>query len=469
MKYGLSEKQLTEICDILASHPAVEEAVIYGSRAIDTYKEASDVDIAIKGTKTDHSLAAKFKYQLEEETHLPFFFDITAYNTIDNAELKKHIRTKGKTIYRKGWREMRLGEMSVINTGKSNSQDAIYTGKYPLFDRSMLIKRSDKYLFDKEAIIIPGEGKEFIPKHYNGKFDLHQRCYAIHSFNKEFIPKFCYYYLTNHKEYFRSVAVGSTVLSLRLGHFEHLPIYLPPLSEQKAIAEILSSLDDKIDLLHRQNKTLEDMAQTLFRKWFIEDADEEWKIGTISDEFDFTMGQSPPSDSYNEEGIGVPMFQGNADFGSRFPQNRVYTTKPNRFAEIFDTLISVRAPVGEQNMAKERCCIGRGVASFRYKHDSKCYTYTYFKLRSLMKEIKKFNDVGTVFGSISKTDFQKMELVLPPREVVQQYEHEATATNEKIIKNCYQMNMLRKFQKTLLPKLINGEVRVIDENIKNTQ
>lgn len=151
---------------------------------------------------------------------------------------------------------------------------------------------------------------------------------------------------------------------------------LPPLPEQKAIAAVLSSLDDKIDLLHRQNKTLEFMVETLFRQWFIEDAGEDWDEGKLGDEFDFIMGQSPPGSSFNEDGIGIPMFQGNADFGFRFPSERVFTTEPTRFAHKFDTLISVRAPVGEQNMAHRECCIGRGVAAFRYKSNNDFYTYT---------------------------------------------------------------------------------------------
>lgn len=79
--------------------------------------------------------------------------------------------------------------------------------------------------------------------------------------------------------------------------------------------------------------------------------------------------------------VGIPMYQGNADFGFRFPTNRVFTTDPKRFAEKYDTLISVRAPVGEQNMANEKCCIGRGVASFSYKTNKSYYSYTFYKLR----------------------------------------------------------------------------------------
>ena len=137
---------------------------------------------------------------------------------------------------------------------------------------------------------------------------------------------------------------------------------------------MLSSLDDKIDLLHRQNKTLEALAETLFRQWFIEEAENDWEEGVLPDEFDFTMGLSPPGSSYNQEGIGMPMYQGNADFGFRFPTERVFTTEQKRLAKPLDTLISVRAPVGAQNMAKVKCCIGRGVAAFRYKNNPKYYT-----------------------------------------------------------------------------------------------
>lgn len=242
---------------------------------------------------------------------------------------------------------------------------------------------------------------------------------------------------------------------------------IPPLSEQKAIASILSSLDDKIDLLYRQNKTLEAMAETLFRQWFLEEAEEDWEQGKILNEFDFIMGVSPPGESYNEEGNGIPMFQGNADFEFRFPKNRVYTMSPIRFAEKYDTLISVRAPVGAQNMASEKCCIGRGLAAFRYKRNNAYYTYTYFKMKSLMEEIKQFNETGTVFGSISKGDFEEFEIVIPPDKLVDKFQSEIKPFDDKVITNSYQIRNLEKLRDTLLPKLISGEVRVKWEEGEN--
>lgn len=242
--------------------------------------------------------------------------------------------------------------------------------------------------------------------------------------------------------------------------FDTLYLPLPPLPEQKRIASILSSLDDKIDLLHRENKTLEAMAETLFRQWFIEEAKEDWKEGKLGDEFEFTMGQSPNGDSFNEDGIGFPMYQGNADFGFRFPTRRVFTTQPTRFAEINDTLISVRAPVGAQNMATEKCCIGRGVAAFRYKHNHDFYSYTYYKLKSLLEEIKQYNDNGTVFGSISKSDFENIDIVIPDINTIQHFQEQVKPIDDKIINNNKQIQTIIQQRDSLLPKLMNNEINI---------
>ena len=273
-----------------------------------------------------------------------------------------------------------------------------------------------------------------------------------------------FYYFFKDKETHRYLASNSSgsanQANISKNDILSLMAEIPESTEQKAIAEVLSALDDKIDLLHRQNKNLEQMAETLFRQWFVVEAGEDWVEGVLPDEFDFLMGQSPKGSSFNEKKIGMPMFQGNADFGFRFPSERVYTTEPKRLARSLDTLISVRAPVGAQNIAEKECCIGRGVAAFRYKKNHDFYTYTYFKLESLMEEIKKFNDEGTVFGSISKGDFQKMEIVIPPDDLVKKFETEVKPINDRVIKNCGQIRTLQSLRDTLLPKLMSGEVRI---------
>ena len=277
-------------------------------------------------------------------------------------------------------------------------------------------------------------------------------------------PKFLYYYLTQPyiTEFLHSVAEASTSAypSLKPSDIEVLDIELPSLPTQRRIASILTSLDDKIDLLRRENATLEQMAETLFRQWFVVEAKEEWEEGKLGDEFAFTMGQSPNGDSFNEEGIGIPMYQGNADFGFRFPTRRVYTTQPTRFAEVNDTLISVRAPVGAQNMAIEKCCIGRGVAAFRYKNNPSYYSYTYYKLKSLLEEIKQFNDNGTVFGSISKSDFENLDIVIPDENTIMSFQQQVKPIDDKIINNNNEIRTLIQTRDGLLPRLMSGEIKV---------
>ena len=92
---------------------------------------------------------------------------------------------------------------------------------------------------------------------------------------------------------------------------------------------------------------------------------EGWEVGTIDENFDLTMGQSPPGSTYNEDEKGIPFYQGRRDFGFRYPTRRVYCTAPKRFAKKGDTLVSVRAPVGDINMVEEKCSIGRGVAAIK--------------------------------------------------------------------------------------------------------
>jgi type I restriction enzyme, S subunit len=111
-------------------------------------------------------------------------------------------------------------------------------------------------------------------------------------------------------------------------------------------------------------------------------------------------------------------------------------------------------------MAHKECCIGRGVAAFRYKKDRNFYTYTYFKLRSLVEEIKKFNDEGTVFGSISRSNFDGLTINIPPNKLLFKFENEVKSVNDKVIENCQQIHTLEKLRNNLLPKLMSGEIRV---------
>ena len=358
------------------------------------------------------------------------------------------------------WQEILFADIASFSYGTMPKKEKIGKGMYPTFSGYRYQYKYPEFNCKKGDLIVVARG-------VGGTGDVkivRENCYLTNLSIKIEADKnrldneyFYYLYAQDTLSYLDS---GSAQSQITINDLGKVKLALPPIEEQKAIATVLSSLDDKIDLLHRQNQTLEAMAATLFRQWFVEEAGVDWVKGRLGEEFDFTMGQSPPGSSFNEEGLGVPMFQGNADFEFRFPKERIYTTEPTRFAQKFDTLISVRAPVGAQNMAHKECCIGRGVAAFRYKENNDFYTYTYFKLHSLMDEIKKFDDEGTVFGSISKSDFDALETMLPPLDMVSEFEKNAKPINDKVIENCVQIRTLSTLRDTLLPKLMSGAVRV---------
>ena len=354
------------------------------------------------------------------------------------------------------WKEYKLGEIITIKYGKDHKH--LKDGSFPVYGSGGIMRYVEKYLYDKESILIPRKGSLSNIFYKDSAFWTVDTMFWTEIDSTKVFPKFLYYQMTLID--LEILNVGSAVPSLTIPVINDIPISFPSLSEQKRIASILSSLDDKIDLLHRENKTLEAMAETLFRQWFIEEAKEDWEEGKLGDEFEFIMGQSPSGESFNEEGAGIPMYQGNADFGFRFPTKRIFTTQPTKFAEINDTLISVRAPVGAQNMAIERCCIGRGVAAFRYKNNSLFCSYTYYKLKSLLNEIKQYNDNGTVFGSISKSDFENLDIVIPDKDTILNFQKQVKPIDDKIINNNNEIQTLIQTRDGLLSRLMSGEVKI---------
>lgn len=185
-----------------------------------------------------------------------------------------------------------------------------------------------------------------------------------------------------------------------------------------------------------------------------------WNPSNIGSEFYLTMGQSPLGKTYNETGNGLPFFQGRRDFGFRYPSNRVYCTAPQRLADHGDTLVSVRAPVGDINMAMERCCVGRGVAAVRHKSGSR--SYTYYAMHTLSNRFARFEAEGTVFGAINKKQFEGLRWLSPAENLVGEFEKIAFALDEQIEKNTNETATLNALRDTLLPKLISGELRVPD-------
>ena len=307
----------------------------------------------------------------------------------------------------------------------------------------------------------------------------------------EFDSEFVYYWMLANTEVLERHANGSTFKELSGGSLRKIRFSAPPLGEQRAIAHILGALDDKIELSRRTNESLEAIARALFKSWFVafdpvraksegrdpglpphladlfpdsfEDSElgeipSGWRVGSVDDEFNLTMGQSPPGDTYNFAGDGVPFYQGRADFGFRFPTRRVYCSAPTRFAKAGDTLVSVRAPVGDVNMASEDCAIGRGLSAVRHYTGSRSYSYRF--MHSIADVFAQFEAEGTVFGSIGKREFHAITCVMPPRDLVLAYEMRVSPFDDRVEVNERETGALAARRDALLPKLISGDVRV---------
>ncbi|HEY0055094.1 MAG TPA: restriction endonuclease subunit S [Pedobacter sp.] len=305
---------------------------------------------------------------------------------------------------------------------------------------------------------------------------------------KSDVNRFYYYYfqLPGIQKHFLDVATGSTIKNLSLKSLQDFEVPIPPEEEYKKIVLVLSALDDKIELNNNINAELEAMAKTLYDYWFVQfdfpnaegkpykfsggemvydevlkrEIPNGWEVTTLGKIANITMGQSPDGTSYNDTGEGLVFYQGSTDFGWRFPTLRQFTTKPTRFAKVGDILLSVRAPVGTFNVAKEDCCIGRGLSAINSK--DKFNSFLLYQLSYFKKRFENINSVGTTFGSITKDELHSLVVCYPSPEILSQFESIVSNFDEKIFINSKQNQELASLRDWLLPMLMNGQVKVVE-------
>lgn len=291
------------------------------------------------------------------------------------------------------------------------------------------------------------------------KIVLSQRLFGVRV-KKEHDSKFVYYYMTtsDFQGEMDGRATGTTVVGLRQSELMKCVVRCPNLDTQKKIASILSSIDEKSLINVKINENLEQQAKALYQQMFIENTSPDWIEGSLRDIADITMGQSPSGSSYNEDGIGAIFFQGRAEFSFRFPTIRLYTTEPKRMACANDILMSVRAPVGDLNIAHTDCCIGRGLAAIHSKTNHQSFVlYTMFSLR---KQLDVFNGEGTVFGSINRNSLNDMPILIPSDETIEEFERIVAPMDAAIRNNYDEICRLQAIRDTLLPHLMSGELDV---------
>ncbi|TNR34464.1 restriction endonuclease subunit S [Escherichia coli] len=296
--------------------------------------------------------------------------------------------------------------------------------------------------------------------------------------------KYCFDNDTFQKSLRLWAGAGSTRAYLGILGQHNLAIKIPCVETQRKIADVLSVLDNKIACNNRINTELEAMAKTLYDYWFVQfdfpDANGKpyktsggemvynailkreipagWTVNTLSQIANITMGQSPAGESYNEDGIGTLFFQGSTDFGWLFPTPRQYTTSPARMAKKGDILLSVRAPVGDMNIANADCCIGRGLAALNSKSSSDGFLF--YVMKYFKKVFNRRNAEGTTFGSMTKDDLHSLQVVCPEPGLLKRYDDIVSEYNKMIFTRSLENQDLIKLRDWLLPLLMNGQITV---------
>jgi len=396
------------------------------------------------------------------------------------------------------WKAVRIGDLGKVITGKTpSSNDPEYFGdEYPFITptdmdgkRKVVTARkiSEEGYHKFRNQMLPIDSVCFVCIGSIGKLCItsetsltNQQINSVVVNRSQYDPFFVYYVLSTFTEKVASIAGGVATPIVNKTSFENITLLSPPLTIQRKIAAILSAYDDLIENNLRRIKILEEMAQNLYREWFVKfrfpgyekvkfvDSPlgmipEGWEVTTLGDYCCLTMGQSPKSEYYNDVGNGLPFHQGVSDFGHWHPSDRLYCSVDNRIAEANDILFSVRAPVGRMNFANKKIIIGRGLSAIRAKNNAQSFLWE--QLRHQFTKVDMIGN-GAIFASVTKNDMQRISILSPPDSVVEIVNQYLAPLHNQISCLVRRNDSIRTQRDHLLPKLVSGEVDVSDLNIK---
>jgi type I restriction enzyme S subunit len=361
------------------------------------------------------------------------------------------------------WREYRLSDiMDIISGGTpKTSVPEYWSGNIPwlsvadfnnvnryVYDTEKHIselglKNSSTKILKKGQLIISARGTVGALAQLKRDMAFNQSCYGLNA-NSLTTNDFLFYLLKYCIAELKQQSSGGVFDTIIRETFDNISVFLPPLPEQKAIADVLSSLDDKIDLLTRQNKTLEDLAQAYFRKWFIEDASDKWEEIPLGQLFVISSGKGLKKEKFTEHGQ-YRVLGANGEIGKTneylFNERLIYTGRVGTLGNVF---IVDREPV----WLSDNTLVFRNI---------KYFFFVYFSLK--WANLADYN-VGSTQPLIRQSDIKEIRVFMPDKERLDSFENLANSIFAKINSNQKQIQLLQKLRDTLLPKLISGEIRV---------
>ena len=365
------------------------------------------------------------------------------------------------------WITCSLGDFVYFQRGHDLPKTQMEVGEVPVAGSNGVIGYHDVATTKGPGITIGRSGNIGTPKFYKEDFWAHNTVLYVKDF-KGNNPLFAYYFLRVID--FSGFNTGSAVPTLNRNHIHELEIKIPSLPEQKAIASVLSSLDDKIDLLHRQNKTLEAMAETLFRQWFIEEAKEDWEEVTLADVCTRITDGSHSSPASVEDGYPMASVKDMYDWGI----NQSTCRKISK--EDYEVLVQTdcKALQGDILIAKDGSYLKHvflmeesldvvllsSIAMLRPNGQYHPMLLTLFLKLDSTHELMQNIVTGAVIPRIVLKDFRKFPIQLPPKDLQDKAVKIVKPIFEKCWENNRQIQTLENLRDTLLPKLMSGEVRV---------
>ena len=481
--YGLKEEHINTIQSIFEKYLEIDEAILYGSRAKGNYRNGSDIDLTLKGEKLNLSVLSQIQIELED-TYLPYQVDLSIYHTIENPKLIEHIDRVGISFYKNKtmneWREYKLDDFISINPTERIAKGTLakkiametlqpFTKKITDFSKEEYkggtkFRNGDTIM----ARITPSleNGKtSFVDILDDEEIGFGSTEFIVFREIKDVSDKNFIYYLTI-SPIVRNIAIKSMTGSsgrqrVQTDVLRNYEVFLPPLSEQKAIASVLSSLDDKIDVLHRQNETLEQMAETLFRQWFVEEADDSWEEKPLSSIATFLNGLAcqkyPPKNNIEK----LPVLKIKELRNGLSDDSDWVTTEvsPEYIIENGDVIFSWSASLMVKIWDGKKCILNQHLFKVTSEQYPKWYYYLWCKFH-LEQFIAIARAHATTMGHIKRKDLDEAMVLVPTENELTSMGNHINPLMEKIILNNKQLSNLTAIRDTLLPKLMSGEVRV---------
>jgi type I restriction enzyme S subunit len=511
--YGLKPHTIKAIQDVFAKHKAIEKAILYGSRAKGNYRNGSDIDLTLVGETL--TLSQQFSIETDlDDLLLPYKMDLSIFHKIENEDLIDHINRIGIVFYDSNevisdlgvsnqyfnserkktllgtvpvyWEVKAIGEIADVTklSGFEYTKHITYNETGEIIALRALnvregvldltnIKRIDKSTSDslersklyKGDLLFTYVGAnigQFALVPENEKYHLAPNICRIRA-NEDFSSDFLYSYFRSNRfqDSLEGYYHGSSQPTMPMATIRQILVPVPPIEEQINIAKVLHSLTDKIELLNSQNKTLEALLKALFRQWLVEEVNEEWEEESLSSIADFLNGLAcqkfPPKNEIDKLPVlKIKDLKSGISDSSDFASTDV---NEKYFVKNGDVIFSWSASLVVKIWNGEDCILNQHLFKVTSERFPKWFYYLWSKYHlDMFIAIAKAH--ATTMGHIKRGDLDDAMVVIPPPSELAKMSKTFTPLIDKIIANNQQIKQVEKLRDTLLPKLMNGEVRM---------